>query len=129
MKKPALTCLAILFSCFLQFANAQTGVNAVSTANLGSDASSSQIDGISFTPDGILRTTESGGTKSIKNIPAPVVTKKPELLAVEEHSAIEKMSPLQYKYAMLLNVDVESLKNISLLAFIDNWFGTRYSYG
>src|SRR5690242_11616846 len=129
MKKPALTCLAILFSCFLQFANAQTGVNAVSTANLGSDASSSQIDGISFTPDGILRTTESGGTKSIKNIPAAVVTKEAAKPATESHSLIEKLSSLQYKHAMMMDVNVESLKNLTLLGFIDDWFGTRYRYG
>ena len=130
MKKPALTCLAILFSCSLQFANAQTGVNAVSTANLGSDASSSsQIDGISFTPDGILRNTESGGTKSIKNIPAAVVTKEAAKPEIESHSLIEKLSSLQYKYAMMMDVDVESLKNLTLLGFIDDWFGTRYRYG
>ena len=130
MKKPALTCLAILFSCSLQFANAQTGVNAVSTANLGSDASSSsQIDGISFTPDGILRNTESGGTKSIKNIPATVVTKEAAKPEIESHSLIEKLSSLQYKYAMMMDVDVESLKNLTLLGFIDDWFGTRYRYG
>ena len=130
MKKPALTCLAILFSCSLQFANAQTGVNAVSTANLGSDASSSsQIDGISFTPDGILRNTESGGTNSIKNIPAAVVTKEAAKPEIESHSLIEKLSSLQYKYAMMMDVDVESLKNLTLLGFIDDWFGTRYRYG
>ena len=130
MNKPALTCLAILFSCSLQFANAQTGVNAVSTANLGSDASSSsQIDGISFTPDGILRNTESGGTKSIKNIPAAVVTKEAAKPEIESHSLIEKLSSLQYKYAMMMDVDVESLKNLTLLGFIDDWFGTRYRYG
>jgi hypothetical protein len=130
MKKPALICLAILFSCSLQFANAQTGVNAVSTANLGSDASSySQIDGISFTPDGILRNTESGGTKSIKNIPAAVVTKEAAKPEIESRSLIEKLSSLQYKYAMMMDVDVESLKNLTLLGFIDDWFGTRYRYG
>ncbi|HZI68924.1 MAG TPA: C40 family peptidase [Hanamia sp.] len=131
MNKPALTCMAFIFACTVHLANAQTSVNTISITNNdnGESGLNSLSEGISFTPDGILRTTESGGTKSIKNIPAPVVTKKPELPAVEEHSAIEKMSPLQYKYAMLLNVDVESLKNISLLAFIDNWFGTRYRYG
>lgn len=130
MKKPALTCLAILFSCSLQFANAQTGVNAVSAANLGGDASSStQIDGISFTPDGILRNTESGGTKSIRNIPAAVVTKEAAKSEIESHSLIEKLSSLQYKYAMMMDVDVESLKNLTLLGFIDDWFGTRYRYG
>jgi hypothetical protein len=130
MKKPALTCIAILLACTVQFANAQTGVNSISTANLGSDQSASpQIDGISFTPDGILRTTESGGSKSIKNIPATIVTKEIAKPEAESKPVIEQLSSLQYKYAMMLNVNVESLKNVSLLGFIDDWFGTKYRYG
>jgi hypothetical protein len=127
MNKPAVTCLAILFACTVQFANAQTSVNKISITNSESN-SSSLIDGISFTPEGILRTTESGGTKSIKNIEAPVVTKVNPVAEVA-HSLIENLSTLQFKYAMMMNVDVESLKNISLLGFIDNWFGTRYKLG
>ncbi len=133
MNKPALTCIAIIFACSVQLANAQTSVNTISVTNNdnGENALYSPVDGISFTPDGILRATESGGTKSIKNLPAPVVTKEKASAApvAEEHSVIENLSPLQYKYAMMMNVDVESLKNLSLLGFIDEWFGTRYRYG
>lgn len=131
MNKPAVTCLAIFFACSVQIAHAQTSVNTISVTNNdnGESGLSSPVDGISFTPDGILKTTESGGTKSIKNLPAPVVTKEIKAPVVEENSAIETLSPLQYKYAMMMGVDVESLKNVSLLAFIDDWFGTRYRYG
>lgn len=131
MKKPALTCMALILACTVQFANAQTSINTISITNSdnGGSALNSPVDGISFTPDGILRTTESGGTKSIKNLPAPVVTKEKETPVVEEKTSIESFSPLQFKYAMLLDVNVESLKNISLLAFIDDWFGTRYRFG
>lgn len=129
MKKPALTCMAILFACTVQFANAQTGINSISTANIGSDKSTSQINGISFTPEGILINTESGGSKSIKNIPATIVTKEIAKPEVESKPVIEQFSSLQYKYAMMMDVDVESLKNVSLLGFIDDWFGTRYRLG
>jgi lipoprotein Spr len=128
MNRPALACTAFLLACTVQFANAQTGVNAVNIST-ETNAGSSPIDGISFTPDGILRTTESGGSKSIKNIPAVVVTKEAAKPEVESKPVIEQLSPLQYKYAMMLNVNVESLKNVSLLGFIDDWFGTRYRYG
>jgi len=127
MNKPAVTCVALIFACSVQFANAQTSVNKISITN-SENPSSSLIDGISFTPEGILRTTESGGTKSIKNIEAPVVTKANPVSEVA-HSLIENLSNLQFKYAMMMNVDVESLKNISLLGFIDHWFGTRYRLG
>jgi lipoprotein Spr len=127
MNKPAVTCLAFIFACSVQITNAQTSVNKITVTNSESN-SSSLIDGISFTPEGILRNTESGGTKSIKNIEAPVVTKVNPVAEVS-HSIIENLSMLQFKYAMMMNVDVESLKNISLLGFIDNWFGTRYKLG
>ena len=129
MNKPAVTCLAFIFACTAQFTNAQTSVNKISITNNGESASTSLIDGISFTPDGILRTTESGGTKSIKVVATPVVTKKNTTIVEVANSVIENLSTLQFKYAMMMNVEVESLKNVSLLGFVDDWFGTRYRLG
>jgi lipoprotein Spr len=129
MIRPATTCLAFIFMCTVQFATAQTSINKISITNLGESASPSIIDGISFTPDGILKTTESGGTKSIKMVATPVVTKKNTTIAEVANSVIENLSTLQFKYAMMMNVEVESLKNVSLLGFVDDWFGTRYRLG
>ncbi|MEO9144572.1 MAG: C40 family peptidase [Ginsengibacter sp.] len=133
MNKPALTCLAIALMCSVQFATAQTSINSISGNNNGENATPVFIEGISFTPDGILKTTESGGTRSFKTIAAPVVTKVNTADVIDftpvSSSPIEALSPLQFKYAMMMDVDVESLKNISLLGFIDDWFGTRYRYG
>jgi len=42
---------------------------------------------------------------------------------------IENISSLQFKYAQLLDRNVEFVKNISLFRFIDEWWGTRYRYG
>jgi lipoprotein Spr len=42
---------------------------------------------------------------------------------------IENYSNLQFKYAILENAPVEELKNVRLLAFIDEWYGTEYHYG
>lgn len=131
MNKPALTSLSLLLICFAQIANAQSGINKINVTNNGENGSPVFINGISFTPDGILKTTESGGSMSIKTIAAPIVTKQQTVIATETvtSSSIEKISPLQYKYAMMMDVDVESLKNLSLLGFIDDWFGTRYRLG
>jgi lipoprotein Spr len=114
--------------CAVQSATAQTSINKISITNIGGGAHSSNIDGISFTPDGILRTTESGGTKSIKVVETPVVTKQNKIVEAA-NSVIENLSALQFKYAMMMNVEVESLKNVSLLGFVDDWFGTRYRLG
>lgn len=44
-------------------------------------------------------------------------------------NATELCSSLQFKYAQLLKRNVESLTNLSLLSFIDKWWGTKYRFG
>jgi len=126
MKKLTGLCLVMLCAGTLQIASAQTSINKISVSRSLENSAPNFIHGISFTPDGILKTPESGGTKSIKIENAPVVIVTPE---VEKEAAIEKLSGIQFKYAMMMNVDVESLKNLSLFGFIENWFGTRYRLG
>lgn len=46
-----------------------------------------------------------------------------------EEPSIEMASSLQLKYSLLLNTEVETIKNLSLFRLIDEWFGTRYRYG
>lgn len=130
MKK--LTAISILFLCAgtVQQANAQTSVNNIGITSEIESSAPNFIDGISFTPDGILQNTESGGTKSLKPNIAPVVmATKGEVNENNSSSYIENFSGLQFKYAMLLDVDVEALKNITLFDFIENWMGTRYRMG
>jgi len=127
--------LIILFTVLLlagavQLTTAQTGVNNLQVTAANEYSSPNFIDGISFTPEGILQTTESGGSKAIKAEEAPVIVKNKVVTTSDESgSIIEKLTGLQFKYAMMLDVDVESLKNLSLFGFIDNWFGTRYRMG
>lgn len=45
------------------------------------------------------------------------------------YSNIENSTALQFKYAVLMNQNVEDLWNTELLQFIDEWYGTRYRYG
>lgn len=131
MKKLTAFSLLLLCAGTVQHANAQCSVNNISISSEIENASPNFIDGISFTPDGILQITESGGTKSIKSKVAPFVIATNNNEADEKNSAssIEKFSGLQFKYSMLLDVDVEALKNITLLGFIENWIGTRYRMG
>lgn len=42
---------------------------------------------------------------------------------------IELCSALQFKYAMLMDTEVESITNIALFNFIEAWWATRYKYG
>ena len=43
--------------------------------------------------------------------------------------ATEFCSSLQFKYAQLLNRNVELVTNTSLIGFIDDWWGIKYRYG
>lgn len=42
---------------------------------------------------------------------------------------IEEADKLQFKYSLLLDTEVEMLKNMNLLRLIDGWFGTKYKLG
>ena len=127
MKKLTLLCCIFIAVGSHQLVKAQSSVNNYQSVSADENESRNYISGISFTPEGILRNTESGGTKSVKPANVPVVVKS--LLIETKMAAIEKLNELQIKYAMMINVDLESLNNLSLLSFIDDWFGTRYKYG
>ena len=47
----------------------------------------------------------------------------------EGDGSIEKANELQLKYALLLDAEVESVKNLSLLQTIEEWWGTKYRIG
>jgi NlpC/P60 family len=42
---------------------------------------------------------------------------------------IEGCSALHFKYAQLMNIEVEAICNVALYGAINNWWATRYSYG
>ncbi len=132
MNKLVAFCVFLSLTSTTQLSTAQLSTNKIQITPGTENSSPNFINGISFTPDGILQTTESGGSKSIKVEAAPVVVKENGVSVVADAksgSLIEKLSNIQYKYAMMLNVDIESLKNLSLFGSIDNWFGTRYRMG
>jgi NlpC/P60 family len=127
--------LIVLFTFLLtfatvQFTTAQIAVNSSRDIIQNENIAPNFIDGISFTPSGILQTPESGGSKSVKIDAAPVVVKSNNAAVADKPpSLIETLTCIQYKYAMMIGVEIESLKNLSLFGFIDNWFGTRYQMG
>lgn len=59
---------------------------------------------------------------------------KAEMRAVSNHNLffsdrIENTNWLQFKYAVLMDVPVESLYNLPLLNYMEDWYGTPYRYG
>ena len=91
--------------------SAQTGINFTK--------------GIKLTGEGIIYRPEElkadNGFRVIAAVAKQVVS--PAMMATELCSSIH------FKYAQILNRDVESLTNTSLFSFIDDWWGTRYRFG
>jgi lipoprotein Spr len=95
-----------------------TSVSAQKKVNFFADMNL-KADGIVYTPAEMGEAApKSSITKFAEKYVSPVLS-----------VATEMCSPLQFKYAQLLNRDVESLTNFSLFSFIDKWWGTRYRYG
>lgn len=46
-----------------------------------------------------------------------------------ETAEIENFSSIQFKYAQLLDVEIENIKNKKLFSLIDDWIDTRYRFG
>lgn len=54
-----------------------------------------------------------------------MVTRNPNLAATD----VENITMLNFKYAILMNVPVEALTNLSLLQYMEDWYHTPYRYG
>jgi NlpC/P60 family protein len=83
--------------------------------------------------EGIDVNVESGPLS--KDGQKPVEKKKPDNMifasnnSPTENTNIERSSSLQLKYSLLLNTEVEQIRNVKIFEFIDNWYGTRYRLG
>ena len=128
MNKFIVLCSSAILAFSLNTAYAQTSVNKISPVSADENYYYNNNAGTEFTPFGILRNTVSGGSKSIK-VEEPEIVTKTTNKDSKSKSLIERLTGLQFKYAMILNVDVESLKNISLLGYMEKWFGTKYHFG
>lgn len=63
--------------------------------------------------------------KTVETTPVITVTENSE----NNNNANENISALQAKYSVLLNTNVESVQNMKLFEYIDEWYGTRYCMG
>jgi len=106
-------------------AKAQTSVNLESVANRTKPKISLKfIEGIEITP-GSISDNQALGTVTEKKANSKQTIHTSNINV----SSIEDCSPLQFKYAMIMEREVESLTNPSLYSFIDEWWATRYRYG
>lgn len=121
-------------------AEAQTSVNSVKFSSAPLQSKSVKfIEGIEVKRDA----AKPAGEVDLWAVPAKkagpsVVLLKPEEVnkvnKVEKVNSagtavIESCTPLQFKYAQLMNVEVETIGNNKLYEVIEDWWGTRYRYG
>ena len=103
---------------------AQTSVNIMRLSDDVTVSNSPRfIEGIEVNP------ASSTAVKSVvvSSVAPAAINKK--LGNNEFGSSIETCSSLQFKYAQMMNVDVETLTNSTLYNFIEEWWATRYHYG
>ena len=104
---------------------AQNSVNTLKAVNNKQLIALNFIDNISFTPEvnnvPLINTSSSLNTSTIKPLT--------EVIEPPVEISIEKFSTTQFKYAMMMDVEVETLTNTALYSFIDDWYGTHYRMG
>jgi cell wall-associated NlpC family hydrolase len=134
---PAIAFIVLLSSCSslksLNFSNNNqaASANAVNTPK----SPAKFIDDITVTPQAKNETvTDPAQTVSTRGLSIEKTdANKAENVVNNDlstrNSAVEASSALQMKYAILLNTQVEHLKNEQLLQGVDEWYGTRYRLG
>jgi len=70
--------------------------------------------------------TKISAPKSVKQEVAYQAKKE---IAAADVFSIEKANSLQLKYSILLDTEVELVRNLPLFEKIEEWWGTRYRYG
>jgi hypothetical protein len=105
-------------------APAQTSVNFTRVNDAGIAKKSEKfIESIEIRPGAM------GPEQPVIKKPVETTRFVPEVTAKNTAAAIENCTALQFKYAQLLNMEVESISNNALYGFIEKWWATPYQYG
>jgi lipoprotein Spr len=109
---------------------AQTSVNSVKFT-VPQKKSVQFIEGIEIKRDANSATEQDvWNSKAVTKPVAKPVTKLTYTTGPNNAAAfIETCTALQFKYAQLMDVDVEQIINTKLYEIIEDWWATRYHYG
>lgn len=122
-----------IFSGTLISAKAQSSVNTVKAGNsIPAKKSTQFIEGIEIKRDATAPSDADMWTVPVKKtVPVTAANTKAAIITTSNNTAatIESSSSLQFKYAQLLDVEVETITNTKLFAAIEDWWATRYRYG
>lgn len=97
------------------------------------------IEDINVTPEaGVIKpevapappAARNTSAKEVKALVPPRQEARPfSALVTNRAPEIESASPVQLKYAVLMDLEVESLPSKTLLETVDDWYGVRYRTG
>ncbi len=106
---------------------AQTSINLESVAGKHiSKTSLHFIEGIEITPEKISDNLSADNVNANNEVENTMVPSAGDIAS--DHN-IEQCSATQFKYATMMNREVETLTDTALYNFIDEWWATRYRYG
>ncbi|HMK04990.1 MAG TPA: C40 family peptidase [Ferruginibacter sp.] len=104
-------------------ANAQTSVNSTRAGDgIAAKKSEKFIEGIE------IKQGNAAPEPPVAKRSTEIITANPAFVK-DESSSIEMSSPVRFKYALLLDVEVEGITNYTLYNFIEKWWATTYRYG
>ena len=120
--KNILALIALLLACGTGTVKAQYSINTLKIINNKHLLALNFLNFISLTP-GVSAAAPVDGSTGV--IGENAIESKDEVI----ENSIETLSSTQFKYAMMMDVDVEELTNKDLYRFIDDWYGTHYRMG
>src|SRR5262245_48087434 len=122
---PAFAIVVLLASCSsMKPLNSSSNKQVNSTPATTDNKGVKFLDDISVNPQSTTVKTSSVDAAGNKNRPVSDID-----LYTSRNTSIENATPVQLKYAVLLNTEVEQLDNTRLLESVDEWYGTRYRMG
>jgi hypothetical protein len=133
------TAIIFLSSCTALKLPGLTNKSATSTSQPEKNREVKFLDNINNSSTAIIAVTPQKEDKPVpesKNeipVTEPVKTEAVSSNYVVVSTAtlpgLEKASALQFKYALLMNTNVEEVQNLALYKNIDDWYGTKYRLG
>lgn len=119
-----------IFSGTTISAKAQTSVNLMRLSENTLPKKSVQfIEGIEIKRDSKVMTEDIWALPVKKPVMAELIKVPDKILLAESGLAIENCTSLQFKYAQMMDLEVETITNIRLFDAIEKWWATRYRYG
>ena len=109
----------------LLFVSVALSVFTVTSLQTSAQRKINSINDFNLTGEGIIYLPSESKPSGFKATLATFAKKMMKPVGL----ATEFCSSLQFKYAQLLNRNVELVTNTSLIGFIDEWWGTKYRYG